>query len=127
MISNLIYPVFILAIFFLFADPCLTEGCNAPYNIGCRVVNNTAECICPPPCPIIRSPICASDDVQDLSECHMRRQACLADLNVTVDKRDPCGMLIDSPSIPHLQITQNTLCLPGKICISIIFNFSDRL
>ena len=58
------------------ADPCQIEGCSASYNIGCRVVNNTAECVCPS-CPNLRRPICASDDVQDLTECHMRRQACL--------------------------------------------------
>lgn len=71
-------------------DPCLTEGCNAPYNLGCRVVNNTAECICPA-CPNTRRPVCASDDVQDLSECHLRQQACLGNISITVDKQGPCG------------------------------------
>ena len=73
-----------------FVDPCLTEGCNAPYNLGCRVVNNTAECICPT-CPNTRRHVCASDDVQDLSECHLRQQACLGNISITVDKQGPCG------------------------------------
>ena len=73
-----------------FADPCMTEGCSAPYNVGCRVVDNKAQCICPT-CPNIRRPVCASDGVQDLSECHMRQQACLADVRVTVAKQGTCG------------------------------------
>ena len=72
------------------ADPCQTEGCSAPYNIGCEVINNTATCVCPT-CPNLRRPVCASDDVQDLSECHMRRQACLGDMSVTVSTQGPCG------------------------------------
>ncbi|KAJ7380110.1 hypothetical protein OS493_010821 [Desmophyllum pertusum] len=70
-------------------DPCTTEGCNAPYNVGCRVVNNKARCICPT-CPTILKPVCASDDVQDLSECHLRQQACGMDIDVNVAKQAPC-------------------------------------
>ena len=75
---------------FFFQDPCKTEGCNAPYNVGCRVVNNRAQCICPT-CPNILKPVCASDDVQDLSECQLRQQACGMDIAVTVAKQAPCG------------------------------------
>ena len=75
---------------YLVPDPCKTDGCSAPYNVGCRVVGNKAQCVCPS-CPNVRSPVCASDDVQDLSECHMKRQACEMDIAVTVDKRAPCG------------------------------------
>ena len=72
-------------------DPCQTQGCSAPYNIGCRVVDNKPQCICPT-CPNIRRPVCASDSVQDLSECHLRQQACLGDVTVAVAKQGPCGM-----------------------------------
>ena len=72
------------------ADPCKTEGCSAPYNIGCRVVDNKAQCICPS-CPNIRRPVCASDGVQDLTECHLKQQACQADITVTVKKQGTCG------------------------------------
>ena len=65
-------------------------GCIAPYNLGCRVVDNQAQCICPT-CPNLRSPVCASDDVQDLTECHMKRQACLGNISVTVANQGPCG------------------------------------
>ena len=59
-------------------------------------MKNEAECICPT-CPNLRRPVCASDGVQDLSECHLRRQACLADMVVFPAKRGPCGrFLIDS-------------------------------
>ena len=68
-------------------------GCSAPYNLGCRVVDNQAECICPT-CPDLPRPVCASDDVQDLTECHMRQQACRADMNVTVAKEGPCGRFL---------------------------------
>ena len=71
-------------------DPCKIEGCNAPYNIGCRVVDNLPQCICPD-CPNTQNPVCASDRVQDQSECHLRQQACLLDINVTVAKQGPCG------------------------------------
>ena len=73
------------------ADPCTTVGCNAPYNIGCKNVNNTAECICPD-CPDTVSPVCTSDDVQDRSECLMKRQSCESGEIVTVGKNGPCGM-----------------------------------
>nr|XP_058971731.1 uncharacterized protein LOC131798056 isoform X6 [Pocillopora verrucosa] len=86
-------------------DPCAAIGCKAPYNIGCRNVNNTAECICPT-CPYIDSPVCTSDEVQDMSACFMRRQSCLSGDLVTVAKNGPCekectpiadiGFVIDS-------------------------------
>ena len=72
-------------------DPCKTVGCKAPYNIGCRVVNNTAECICPT-CTDTPKPVCASDGVQDRSECHMKRQSCSSEDMLTVTKPAPCGM-----------------------------------
>ena len=78
----------------ILADRCKTKGCSAPYNVGCRVVNNKAQCICPT-CAMIRRPVCASDDVQDLTECHMRQQACEGNFNVTVAKQGPCGRLCD--------------------------------
>ena len=73
-----------------FPDPCRTVGCNAPYNTGCKVRGNKAECICPT-CRLMRRPVCASDGVQDLSECHLRQQACLAEINVGIAKRGRCG------------------------------------
>lgn len=79
--------------FFFFSDPCQTKGCDAPYNVGCRVAGVRPVCICPTCSPQPLRPICASDDVQDLTECHMRQQACLAYLNITVDKQGPCGTL----------------------------------
>lgn len=71
-------------------DPCKVIGCNAPYNIGCQVLQNVPQCICPT-CPDTRSPVCASDGVQDQSECHMKRQACIGNVSVAVEKRGPCG------------------------------------
>ena len=76
-----------------FLDPCVTPGCNAPYNVGCRVLNNRAQCICPT-CSNVLRPICASDGVQDQSECNMRRQACQGDIRVTVIKQGPCGEFV---------------------------------
>ena len=76
-----------------FADLCETRGCSAPYNIGCRVVDNQPQCICPT-CPNLRRPVCASDDVQDLTECHLKQQACLGNIPVTVVKQGPCGVFI---------------------------------
>ena len=72
-------------------DPCRTQGCRAPYNIGCRVVDNQAQCICPT-CFNTRRPVCATDGVQDLNECHLRSQACQGDIKgVAVAKQGPCG------------------------------------
>ena len=71
-------------------DPCKTINCSAPYSLGCRVVNDTAECICPD-CPDTVSPVCTSDDVQDRSECLMKRQSCITGDLVTVAKSGPCG------------------------------------
>ena len=69
----------------------MTDGCRAPFNLGCQVVDNKAACICPT-CPNIQRPLCATDDVQDLSECFMRQQACLGNVTVAVAKQEPCGM-----------------------------------
>ena len=65
-------------------------GCSALYNLGCRVVDNQAECICPT-CDNTRNPVCASDGVQDLNECHLRKQACEGDIVAFVAKSGPCG------------------------------------
>lgn len=73
----------------------MKNGCRAPYNIGCRVVDNKAQCICPT-CPNVRKPVCASDDVQDISECHLKRQACEIYTAVTVAKQGACGTFVIS-------------------------------
>ena len=86
------YRVIHIFLYIPFPDPCKTEGCNAPYNIGCRAVNNKAQCICPT-CPNILRPVCTSDHVQDLSECHMKKQACELNIDIAVEKRGACGML----------------------------------
>lgn len=91
------------------ADPCETQGCRAPYNVGCRVVGNKAQCICPT-CPNITRPVCGSDDVQDLSECHLRRQACQGDMIVFTTKRSPCGR-----SMPFCEFKSSKI--PWGICI----------
>ena len=57
------------------------------------MVDNQAQCICPT-CPNISRPVCASDDVQDMSECHLRRQACQGDMVVFTVKPSPCGTSI---------------------------------
>ena len=93
--SKMVFVGLLLTSYLFFSvkppDPCKTVGCNAPYNLGCRNVNNTAECICPT-CPDIVRPICASDDVQDRSQCHMRRQSCETGDRVTPAKPVACGM-----------------------------------
>ena len=57
------------------------------------MVDNQAQCVCPT-CPYVSKPVCASDDVQDISECHVRQQACQGDMVVYTAKRSPCGRLI---------------------------------
>ena len=87
-----------------FPDPCVAPGCNVPYNVGCRVVNNRPVCICPT-CPNTLRPVCASDSVQDLSECHLRRQACQGNITLTVAKQGPCGMFVN-----HQIATKTLVC-----------------
>ena len=53
-------------------------------------MDNQAECICPT-CDDTRNPVCASDGVQDLNECHLRKQACEGDIVAFVAKNGPCG------------------------------------
>ena len=88
----IIYYYYYYYYYYYFSDPCQTKSCDAPYNVGCRVKGVRPQCVCPT-CPELLRPICASDDVQDLTECHMRKQACSAYLNITVDKQGPCGTL----------------------------------
>lgn len=71
-------------------DPCESSGCRAPYNIGCRVVENQAECICPL-CPDVLKPVCSNDGVQDRSLCNIRRQSCLGNKVAYSIKTGPCG------------------------------------
>ena len=89
-------------------DPCETVGCKAPYNIGCQTVNNTAECICPT-CPDTTDPVCTSDDIQDRSACHMRRQSCISGDLVTIAKSGPCGTYY------YIYSRYNTICLRKSI------------
>ena len=88
---HFLWPLTLNSQYNLLADPCETEGCNAPYNTGCKVVDDKAECICPT-CPVTVRPVCASDDVQDPSECILRRQACLTSTRISVNRRAACGM-----------------------------------
>ena len=62
------------------------------------MVDNKAQCICPT-CPNTLRPACASDDVQDLSECHLKRQACQGNINVTVSKQGPCGTFLNNITV----------------------------
>ncbi|XP_022803424.1 collagen alpha-6(VI) chain-like isoform X2 [Stylophora pistillata] len=70
-------------------DACEIFPCKAPHNIGCRVVDDESECICPS-CPASSSPVCATDDVQDISECFTKRQACLTSTPINIATRAPC-------------------------------------
>ena len=73
------------------------------------MVDNQAECICPT-CFNTRRPVCATDGVQDLNECHLRRQACQGDMkSVAVAKQGPCGM-----SAVHYSVT---LAFTELVCI----------
>ena len=48
-----------------------------------------------PTCVNTRRPVCATDGVQDLNECHLRRQACEGDIKgVAVAVEEPCGIVI---------------------------------
>jgi len=84
--------------FYFLVDPCVAPGCDAPYNIGCRVVDNKPQCICPS-CSNTLRPVCASDDVQDLSECHLKRQACQGNITATVAKQGPCGTFFNNITV----------------------------
>ena len=54
-------------------------------------MDDKAQCVCPA-CSNIPRPVCATDGVQDLSECRLRQQACQGDLPVAVAKQGTCGM-----------------------------------
>ena len=54
-------------------------------------MDNKAQCVCPT-CSNTLGPVCATDGVQDLSECHLRQQACQGDMPVAVAKQGTCGM-----------------------------------
>lgn len=62
------------------------------------MVDNKVQCICPT-CPNTLRPVCASDDVQDLSECHLKRQACQGNINVTISKQGPCGTFLNNKTV----------------------------
>ena len=79
--------------------------------MGCEVVDDKAECICPT-CPATLRPVCASDDVQDPSECTLRRQACLTLTRISVNRRAACGM---SRFFDTLEVYQVLLkCYPAS-------------
>ena len=90
-------------------------------------MKNKAECVCPT-CPNTLKPVCASDRVQDLSECHLRRQACQGNITVTVTKQGPCGMsvnnlmvietLVFTRSVLLLNVTKNANNKVPLFCIS---------
>ena len=74
-------------------------------------MDNKAQCICPT-CSNIPRPVCATDGVQDLSECHLRRQACQGDLPVAVAKQGPCGMFtIQLFMVAYFLVFLTRLCI----------------
>ena len=95
-ISNTSYTrsktLLIVYVTFSIQDPCEGHKCTAPYNIGCKAINEKPVCQCPPPCPEIRPRpyVCASDDETYKSRCHMERHSCLTDTPLTVSYFGTC-------------------------------------
>lgn len=61
----------------------------------CVVINSRPTCQCPRAsnCSSKRDPVCGSDGMVYLSECHMRVASCEAGLLITVNNKGVCGML----------------------------------
>ena len=67
-------------------------------------MDSKAQCVCPT-CSNIPRPVCATDGVQDLNECHLRRQACQGDILVAIAKQGTCGMMIIHSVIYSFMVT----------------------
>ena len=53
------------------------------------------ECVCPS-CPSshVYTPVCGTNGRSYATECHMKKDACQSKMDITVAKREPCGMLL---------------------------------
>ena len=71
-------------------DKCEKKVCQDPRQY-CRVVNNTATCICSEGCTADWSPVCGSDGETYPNECSLEVEACKAGKNLRLIKSGECG------------------------------------
>ncbi|XP_063822042.1 agrin-like isoform X2 [Ostrinia nubilalis] len=72
-------------------DPC--SGVACPPGARCIVTSSQAECRCPRSCQR-RKPVCGTDGKEYPSACHLDKQACENQHNITIKyqgKCDPCS------------------------------------
>ena len=72
-------------------DPCEISLCSHPGE-KCKVINNTATCVCNEICPLIFAPVCASDGITYPSKCAMEAAGCKKKTILKVVNNSPCDL-----------------------------------
>lgn len=73
----------------VFIDACSSNTCR--YYGKCVNVRSTYMCVCEPCDDGNIEVVCGSDGKTYASECLLRRQSCLDQVDKEVVKREPCG------------------------------------
>ena len=64
---------------------------TCPFYGYCVANQTTAECKCDIACIEIYAPVCGTDGKTYSNDCHMRRQACIDQKNITVSYKGECS------------------------------------
>lgn len=70
-------------------EPCAYKECG--FGESCVVENGHGICRCPEKCSSTYSPICGSDEVSYVNECHLRRFACQHQAPIRIKRIGECG------------------------------------
>ena len=95
------YSEFLTKAFCGITGPCANMTC--PFYGYCVASQTTAECKCDSACIEIYAPVCGTDGKTYINDCHMRRQACIDQKNITVSYKGECSKSND------LQLLNNIL------------------
>ncbi|XP_077998686.1 agrin-like isoform X2 [Glandiceps talaboti] len=70
--------------------PCARVLCG--FDAVCQVdEKGNGVCVCPEQCTTVFAPVCGSDGVTYISECHLRVASCSQKKRITVESQGPCG------------------------------------
>lgn len=102
------YSEFLTITFFGITGPCANMTC--PFYGYCVASQTTAECKCDSACIEIYAPVCGTDGKTYSNDCHMKRQACIDQKNITVSYKGECSKSNDLQLLNNIFACKKTQC-----------------
>lgn len=83
------YSDFLTITFCRITGPCANMTC--PFYGNCVANQSTAQCKCDIACIEIYAPVCGTDGKTYSNDCHMKRQTCIDQKNITMSYKGECS------------------------------------